>query len=108
MPPPTSAACCAHDHDCDAADCGPSWSLHAHVASERVRALNAAAPNKPTAVLRAWGERRADGDPPLTSDDDDPPELLLHVEFDGLVRITVRGERRARNGERRGDERGSV
>lgn len=87
MPP--DAACCAHDHDCDAADCGPAWSLHAHVATGRVRALNAAAPVRPTAVLRPWSERGVEADPPLRSDDDDPPELLLHVPFDGLVRITV-------------------
>lgn len=87
---PVDTGCCAHDHDCDAADCGPAWSLHTHVAAGRVRALNAAAPARPAAVLRAWTERRADADPPLRSDDDDPPELLLHVPFDGLVRITVR------------------
>ena len=24
-------ACCAHDHDCEAADCGPAYSLHKHI-----------------------------------------------------------------------------
>jgi hypothetical protein len=28
---PSFQACCAHDHDCEAADCGPAWSLHQHI-----------------------------------------------------------------------------
>lgn len=34
MPP--FEACCAHDHDCDAEDCGPEWSLHKHIDIENV------------------------------------------------------------------------
>jgi len=89
MPPPPSPACCAHDHDCEAADCGPAWSLHTKVYADRVRALNAAPPSHPAALLRAWSTRTALAAPPLLSDDDDPPELLLHIPFDGLVRITA-------------------
>jgi hypothetical protein len=88
MPPPTQA-CCAHDHDCDAADCGPAWSLHTHITSHRVTALNAAAPAEPAALLRGWAARATPAAPPLRSDDDDPPELIVHIPFDGLVRITA-------------------
>jgi len=87
MPP--STACCAHDHDCEAADCGPAWSLHTKIHADRVTALNAAAPARPAALFRAWATRTAPAAPPLISDDDDPPELLVHVPFDGLVRITA-------------------
>lgn len=87
MPP--STACCAHDHDCEAADCGPAWSLHTKVHTDRVTALNAAAPAKPAALFRAWATRTLPATPPLRSDDDDPPELLVHIPFDGLVRITA-------------------
>lgn len=34
MPP--LQGCCAHDHDCEEADCGPSWSLHEHIDLPRV------------------------------------------------------------------------
>ena len=30
-------ACCAHDHDCEAADCGPAYSLHKHINFAGVR-----------------------------------------------------------------------
>ena len=33
---PNFGACCAHDHDCEAADCGPSWSLHEHIDMSKV------------------------------------------------------------------------
>lgn len=82
-------ACCAHDHDCEAADCGPAWSLHTRITLDRVTALNAAAPAAPAALFRAWSERTAPARPPLLSDDDDPPELIVHIPFDGLVRITA-------------------
>ena len=90
MPPPDAGgACCAHDHDCEAEDCGPAWSLHRHVATARLRALNAAAPADASKLLRPWGERATPASPPLVSDDDDPPELLVHVPFEGLVKITA-------------------
>ena len=28
---PKFQACCAHDHDCEAAECGPAYSLYKHV-----------------------------------------------------------------------------
>jgi len=87
--PPVDGGCCAHDHDCAAEDCGPAWSLHRHVATTRLRALNAAAPADASKLLRPWGERSRPAEPPLVSDDDDPPELLVHVPFEGLVKITA-------------------
>jgi len=88
--PGDSAPCCAHDHDCEAEDCSPAWSLHEHVDAAKFRALNAAAP-APNAseLLRPWNKRTRTARPPLVSDDDDPPELLVHVPFDGLVKITA-------------------
>lgn len=86
---PLDAPCCAHDHDCEAEDCGPAWSLHKHVATARLRALNAAAPADASKLLRPWGERATPASPPLVSEDDDPPELLIHVPFEGLVKITA-------------------
>ena len=86
---PLDAPCCAHDHDCEAEDCGPAWSLHKHVATARLRALNAAAPADASKLLRPWGERTTPASPPLISEDDDPPELLIHVPFEGLVKITA-------------------
>ena len=67
----------------------PAWSLHKHIATARLRALNAAAPADASKLFRPWGERATPASPPLVSDDDDPPELLVHVPFDGLVKITA-------------------
>ena len=86
---PVDAPCCAHDHDCEAEDCGTAWSLHKHIATARLRALNAAAPADASKLFRPWGERATPASPPLVSDDDDPPELLIHVPFEGLVKITA-------------------
>ncbi len=36
---PAFQGCCAHDHDCEEADCGPSWSLHEHIDLPRVSVL---------------------------------------------------------------------
>ena len=33
---PNFGACCAHDHDCEAADCGPAWSLHENIDQSHV------------------------------------------------------------------------
>jgi hypothetical protein len=30
-PPTDTMACCSHDHDCEAADCGPAYSLYKHI-----------------------------------------------------------------------------
>lgn len=40
-------------------------------------------------VFRPWGERMNMSISPLESNDDDP-ELLIHVPFDGNVKIKVR------------------
>ncbi|KAG2499739.1 hypothetical protein HYH03_002672 [Edaphochlamys debaryana] len=88
MPPP-SKACCAHDHDCEASDCGVAYSLYKHVAVEQVRCLNEATPGSCRSVLRPWHERLRDSpDGPLRSnEDDDEQELLLHIPFDGAVKL---------------------
>lgn len=39
MPP--SQGCCGHDHDCEASECGPAYSLYKHIALEQVRAAAA-------------------------------------------------------------------
>lgn len=39
--PPASGACCSHDHDCDAADCGPAYSLFKHIDQHKARCLSA-------------------------------------------------------------------
>ena len=40
-------------------------------------------------TVPAMGRASDAGEPPLVSDDDDPPELLIHVPFEGLVKITA-------------------
>jgi hypothetical protein len=47
MPP--SQGCCSHDHDCEAADCGPAYSLYTHIALDQVGG----------AAGRCWEGRRA-------------------------------------------------
>lgn len=44
MPPPAQGGCCAHNHDCEAADCGPAYSLYKHIDLPRVRDVVAGAP----------------------------------------------------------------
>lgn len=34
---PTYEGCCAHDHDCEASECGPAWSLHEYLDHSNVR-----------------------------------------------------------------------
>ena len=29
--------CCAHDHDCDAENCGAMWCLHQYIDTDKVR-----------------------------------------------------------------------
>mmetsp|Transcript_14786 Transcript_14786/g.36902 ORF Transcript_14786/g.36902 Transcript_14786/m.36902 type:complete len:210 (-) Transcript_14786:424-1053(-) len=84
MPP--SKACCAHDHDCEASDCGPAYSLYKHIDMSHVRCLNEAQPGACRGVFKAWAERTQPTQPPLASNEDDP-ELLLHVPFDGAVKL---------------------
>jgi hypothetical protein len=87
MPPTTQGGgCCAHDHDCEEAECGPAYALGDRVDAARVRCLNAEGPaGAPAAVLRRPWASRADPCPPpgpLRSAPDDP-ELLLHIPFEG-------------------------
>lgn len=84
MPP--SKACCSHDHDCDAADCGPAYSLYTHIDQSQIRCLNELVPGSCRKVFRPWAERLQPVDPCLSSNDDDT-ELLLHVPFDGAVKL---------------------
>ncbi|KAL6753494.1 DUF1000-domain-containing protein [Haematococcus lacustris] len=84
--PPKLTACCAHDHDCDAADCGPAYSLHKHIDLSHVRCLNEELAGSCQAVFRPWAQRLQPAVPPLRSNAGDP-ELLLHVPFDGAVKL---------------------
>eukprot|EP00887_Chlorella_sp_A99_P007810 scaffold20.g7810.t1 len=86
MPPPVRG-CCAHDHDCSAAenDCSRSWSLYKYIDIPRVRCLNEAVEGSCRGVFKPWEQRLAEG-PALASDDDDP-ELLLHIPFSGAAFI---------------------
>ncbi|CAK0741077.1 hypothetical protein CVIRNUC_001298 [Coccomyxa viridis] len=83
---PNFGACCAHDHDCEAADCGPAWSLHERIDQSHVWALNEAHAGSVKGVFRPWAERLDMSLPTLDSNEDDP-ELLIHVPFNGSVKI---------------------
>eukprot|EP00884_Botryococcus_braunii_P008180 jgi/Botrbrau1/17363/Bobra.0015s0104.1 len=83
---PNFQPCCAHDHDCEAADCGPAWSLYQHINTQLLTCLNEAEVGAVKRVFRPWGERTNMSISPLESNDDDP-ELLIHVPFDGHVKI---------------------
>ena len=119
MPAPVSGPCCAHDHDCEASDCGSAWSLHKHVdlarvsthsalgigrscvcaylhgsptkesaalTTHQVRCLNEAVDGSAKAVFKTWDKRLDFGPRPLRSNDEDP-ELLIHIPFNGSVTI---------------------
>lgn len=80
---------CQHDHDCGAQECAGAFSLYRHVDLQRVRCLNEAPPGGAAPrVFRPWEQRRAAAaaGPALRSDPDDP-ELLIHVPFDGAVKL---------------------
>lgn len=80
--------CCSHDHDCGDLGCGGT-SLLGEVDVARATCLNAVdAEAGLRGVFRPWDTRaeRA-GITPLESDDDDPPELLLHVPFVAPVKL---------------------
>jgi hypothetical protein len=51
--------------------------------------LNEAEAGSARRVFRPWAERLDESVPPLESNDDDP-ELLIHVPFDGTVKIKAR------------------
>lgn len=80
------AACCAHDHDCEDNDCGTAWSLHTHINLQTVRCLNEAVENSAREIFRPWAKRLDPSEHCLQSNDDDP-ELLLHIPFDGAVKL---------------------
>ncbi|GBF98342.1 hypothetical protein Rsub_11236 [Raphidocelis subcapitata] len=84
--PPANQGCCAHDHDCDTADCGPAYSLYKHIALEQVHCLNEDVDGSCRNVFRAWDARTAAPEVPLRSDPDDE-ELLLTIPFDGAVKL---------------------
>ncbi|CAG9465184.1 unnamed protein product [Pedinophyceae sp. YPF-701] len=84
MPPKGKGVCC-HDHDCEEADCGPQYSLYEHIDTGHVRCLNEAVPGSCKGVFRPW-HTRGDTDHVLESNDDDP-ELLLHIPFNGQVTL---------------------
>ncbi|DBA74816.1 hypothetical protein WJX79_007544 [Trebouxia sp. C0005] len=83
---PSFQGCCAHDHDCEEADCGPSWSLHEHIDLPRVACLNEATAGSAKHVFRAWPERLQDPETTLDSNEDDA-ELLITIPFNGAVKI---------------------
>eukprot|EP00775_Hariotina_reticulata_P003144 gene3144-3421_t len=84
--PPVSGACCSHDHDCDAADCGPAYSLFEHIDQHKARCLNEDIEGSCKNVFKPWAQRTQPTEQPLKSDPDDP-ELLLHIPFDGAVKL---------------------
>lgn len=83
---PSFQGCCAHDHDCQAEDCSKSWSLYKHIDIQKVRCLNEAVASSCQRVFKPW-EKRLDANGPALMSDDDDPELLLHVPFDGSVKL---------------------
>lgn len=52
----------------------------------QVRCLNEAVEGSARGVFRAWDQRLDDTGNPLESNEDDP-ELLLHIPFDGAVKL---------------------
>ena len=55
----------------------------------QVSALNEAVQGSAVRVLRPWQQRLEPPLPVLDSNDDDP-ELLIHIPFDGTVKLKVR------------------
>jgi len=78
--------CCAHDHDCEQEECGGLWTLYTYIDPSRTSCLNERDRGSSQNVFRAWDDRLRRIDNPLRSDDDDP-ELLLHIEFTGQVKL---------------------
>eukprot|EP00873_Tetraselmis_striata_P000666 jgi/Tetstr1/420930/TSEL_011991.t1 len=82
-----SGGCCGHDHDCEAEDCAPQWSLYKYVDTPQVSCLNEAVPNSCRNVFKPWHQRTEPTVPPLASNEDDC-ELLLHIPFTGDVKLS--------------------
>eukprot|EP01026_Neomeris_dumetosa_P041413 TRINITY_DN3431_c0_g1_i6.p2 TRINITY_DN3431_c0_g1~~TRINITY_DN3431_c0_g1_i6.p2 ORF type:complete len:118 (-),score=7.06 TRINITY_DN3431_c0_g1_i6:52-405(-) len=77
---------CCHDHDCGEADCSPAWSLYKHIDLAKVRCLNERNVGSVQNVFKPWSQRTLPSNPPLQSNEDDP-ELIVHVPFDGSVKL---------------------
>ena len=60
-----------------------------HGVTAQVSALNEAVQGSAVHVLRPWQQRLEPPLPVLDSNDDDP-ELLIHIPFDGTVKLKVR------------------
>uniref|UniRef100_A0A7S1SJV3 PITH domain-containing protein n=1 Tax=Tetraselmis chuii TaxID=63592 RepID=A0A7S1SJV3_9CHLO len=82
-----SGGCCGHDHDCDAEDCAPQWSLYKYIDTSQVSCLNEEVAGSCRGVFKAWHQRTEPTTPPLKSNDDDC-ELLLHIPFTGDVKLS--------------------
>ena len=52
----------------------------------QIWALNEASPGSARAIFRPWDDRLNLDAPALLSNDDDP-ELLIHIPFDGTVKL---------------------
>lgn len=75
-----------HDHNCGEADCGVAFSLFKHIDIPRVACLNEASEGCCRHVFKPWSERTNFDGPSLQSCEDDP-ELLLHIPFDGELKV---------------------
>eukprot|EP00889_Picochlorum_renovo_P002195 jgi/Picre1/29225/NNA_004617.t1 len=64
-----------------------SVDAHQHIDTSHTCCLNESSPSSCLNVFRSWDARLDAIDVPLRSDDDDP-ELLLHIEFTGTVKLT--------------------
>lgn len=83
----SARGCCAHDHDCVEEECGGQWTLYQHIDTSHTCCLNESSPSSCLNVFRSWDARLDAIEVPLRSEDDDP-ELLLHIEFTGTVKLT--------------------
>lgn len=83
---PSFQACCAHDHDCEEEECGGQWTLHKYINESRISCLNERNSGSCKNVFRPWDTRLDVISCPLESEEDDP-ELLVHVEFNGSVKL---------------------
>ncbi|RMZ56541.1 hypothetical protein APUTEX25_001388 [Auxenochlorella protothecoides] len=90
---PRFEGCCSHDHDCEEEDCSTSYSLYKNIDTPRValdspqvRCLNELEEGSCQAVFKPWHARLDSSGPNLRSQEDDP-ELLLYVPFDGAVSL---------------------
>ncbi|XP_002977781.2 PITH domain-containing protein 1 [Selaginella moellendorffii] len=78
-------ASCTHHHHCADHSCAAEWSLHAHIDTAKVWALNEASPGSSKSVFKSW-DQRLDLSGSLESNEDDP-ELILFIPFTTDVKI---------------------